>query len=231
MVDCCLRTDGLGYQVFNVANDGHSVALPTAELAARGLEPMPAYPDAEREAFRTAALDGRRDKELWVFAYGSLIWKPAFEFDDRRPCLLHGWHRSFCLNLNGWRATPDQPGLMLALDRGGSCTAMTLMPDPADWRAELALIWRREMLTGAYRPRWIKLKTDVGPIWGIAFVINPHHDRYIGRQPDETVVHLLRTGRGVLGSCREYLDNTVGDLHALGIRDRRLESLQRAVAS
>ena len=62
-------------------------------------------------------------------------------------------------------------------------------------------------------------------------MINPHHERYIGRQPDETVVHLLRTGRGVLGSCREYLDNTVGDLHALGIRDRRLESLQRAVAS
>ena len=168
---------------------------------------------------------------VYLFAYGSLIWNPCVEVDERHTCRLYGYHRDFCLKLDHGRGTPDTPGLMLALAPGGSCRGVALRVPGDNLERELTLVWRREMLTGAYRPRWIKLKTDAGPIWGIAFVINPHHDRYIGRQPDETVVHLLRTGRGVLGSCREYLDNTVGDLHALGIRDRRLESLQRAVAS
>ncbi|WP_251977089.1 gamma-glutamylcyclotransferase [Salinicola avicenniae] len=177
----------------------------------------------------TAPPGARHLDGVYLFAYGSLIWNPCVEVAERHTCRLFGFHRDFCLKLDHGRGTPETPGLMLALAPGGSCHGVALRVPGEHLERELTLVWRREMLTGAYRPRWVKLKTDVGPIWGIAFVINPQHDRYIGRQSDDVVIQLLRTGRGVLGSCREYLDNTVGDLHSLGIRDRRLEWLQRAV--
>lgn len=177
----------------------------------------------------TAPPGARHVDGVYLFAYGSLIWNPCVEVVERHTARLYGYHRDFCLKLEHGRGTPQTPGLMLALAPGGSCHGVALRVPGENIERELTLVWRREMLTGAYRPCWVKLRTDVGPIWGIAFVINPHHERYIGRQADETVIHLLSTGRGVLGSCREYLDNTVDDLHTLGIRDRRLEALQRAV--
>lgn len=177
----------------------------------------------------SAPTEARDVDGVYLFAYGSLIWNPCVEVGERHTCRLYGYHRDFCLKLDHGRGTPETPGLMLALAPGGSCQGVAIRIPACHLKRELMLVWRREMLTGAYRPRWVKLASDVGPVWSIAFVINPVHDRYIGRQPDETVIELLRTGRGVLGSCREYLDNTVQDLHSLGIRDRRLEALQRSV--
>lgn len=185
--------------------------------------------DSIRHMLETAPTEVGEIDGVYLFAYGSLIWNPCVEVAERHTCRLYGFHRDFCLKLDHGRGTPQTPGLMLALAPGGSCHGVAIRVPAEHLERELMLVWRREMLTGAYRPKWVKLRTDVGALWGIAFVINPHHERYIGRQPNETVVHLLRTGRGVLGSCREYLDNTVGDLHSLGIRDRRLEWLQRAV--
>lgn len=182
-----------------------------------------------RQMLASAPPGARHVDGVYLFAYGSLIWNPCVEVAERHTCRLYGYHRDFCLKLEHGRGTPQTPGLMLALAPGGSCHGVALRVPAQHLERELTLVWRREMLTGAYRPRWVKLQSDIGPIWSIAFVINPQHDRYIGRQSDETVIHLLRTGRGVLGSCREYLDNTVSDLHMLGIRDRRLEALQRKV--
>ncbi|WP_353979786.1 gamma-glutamylcyclotransferase [Salinicola endophyticus] len=190
----------------------------------------PAALDASVREMLASVPEPARDLDgVYLFAYGSLIWNPCVEVAERHTCRLYGYHRDFCLKLEHGRGTPESPGLMLALAPGGSCRGVALRVPAANLERELTLVWRREMLTGAYQPRWVRLSSDIGPLWGIAFVINPAHDRYIGRQPDEAVIQLLRTGRGVLGSCREYLDNTVGDLHALGIRDHRLERLQRAV--
>ncbi|WP_110686298.1 gamma-glutamylcyclotransferase [Salinicola aestuarinus] len=199
-----------------------------------------AYPDVEmlseaaleasiQQMLETMPAAAQETDGVYLFAYGSLIWNPCVEVAERHTCRLYGYHRDFCLKLEHGRGTPDLPGLMLALAPGGSSQGVALRVPARDLKRELLLVWRREMLTGAYRPRWVRLVSDAGPLWSIAFVVNPHGERYIGRQPDETVIELLSTGRGVLGSCREYLDNTVGDLSALGIRDKRLESLQRAV--
>ncbi|WP_110666853.1 gamma-glutamylcyclotransferase [Salinicola halophilus] len=199
-----------------------------------------AYPDVElvseaalaqsiRHILETMPSEAHETDGVYLFAYGSLIWNPCVEVAERHTCRLYGYHRDFCLKLEHGRGTPDYPGLMLALAPGGSSQGVALRVPARDLERELLLVWRREMLTGAYRPRWVRLVSDAGPLWSVAFVVNPQGERYIGRQSDETVIELLSTGRGVLGSCREYLDNTVGDLAALGIRDKRLESLQRAV--
>ncbi|WP_372097351.1 gamma-glutamylcyclotransferase [Tistrella mobilis] len=160
-----------------------------------------------------------------LFGYGSLMWNPCVAITERRRARVVGLHRSFCLWMPFGRGTPDQPGLMLALDRGGSCTAMTLMPDPADWRAELALIWRREMLTASYLPRWVSAQTPDGPVPALTFVINPAHERYAGRLTEDQTARIIAHATGELGSSADYLRACVGALDAAGIHDRRMVAL------
>ncbi|WP_081803404.1 gamma-glutamylcyclotransferase [Halotalea alkalilenta] len=189
--------------------------------------------DALRDSIR--AMLERRPEEargvdgVFLFAYGSLIWNPCVEVVEHRTSRLYGYHRDFRLKLTHGRGSEQWPGLMLALVPGGSCRGMAIRVPEAGIEHELLLVWRREMLTGAYQPRWVRLVTEQGPTWAIAFVGNPHHPRYIPRLTDAEMVELLSTGRGVLGSCREYLHNTVNDLHRLAIRDQRLERLLLAV--
>lgn len=168
---------------------------------------------------------------VFLFAYGSLIWNPCVEVAEQRTARLYGYHRDFRLKLEHGRGSQETPGLMLALTPGGSCRGVALRLPEANLEEELLLVWRREMLTGAYQPRWVKLATHAGTVPAIAFVANPQHDRYLARQDDATTIELLSTGGGVLGSCAEYLHNTVNDLRALGIHDTRLEFLHRAVCA
>ena len=102
--------------------------------------------------------------DIWLFGYGSLMWNPALHFAERIPGSVHGWHRRFCIWLHMGRGTPDNPGLMLALDRGGSCHGALFRIPAKDARNELLLAWRREMFTGAYRSRWVMAETGSGPV-------------------------------------------------------------------
>lgn len=166
---------------------------------------------------------------VFVFAYGSLIWNPCVEVAERRAARLYGYHRDFRLHMPYGRGSPEAPGLMLALAGGGSCHGVALRVPAAGLRDELLLVWRREMLTGVYRPRWVDLATPEGRVPAIAFVANTGHKRYLPRQDDATTIARLCTGCGELGSCADYLDRTVQDLRAWGIHDRRLEHLWHAV--
>ena len=194
--------------------------------------------DDEKAEFADRLLAENAGQPFWVFAYGSLIWKPAFEFDDRRPCLLHGWHRSFCLNLNGWRATPDQPGLMLALDRGGACNGVAFrMPEDDPHTRMVRLIEReggfREMIPWV---RWVTLRSGGESFRGLAFYCTPPADQQhqgegrLIRLPLEEQVHRLARAVGHAGSCAEYLFNTVSHLEELGIHDSYMWRLQALVA-
>ncbi len=162
---------------------------------------------------------------LWLFAYGSLLWNPCIHVAERRTGTIYGFHRDFCLKLIFGRGSPHAPGLMLALAPGGSCQGVALRVAESDLDTELLLVWRREMLTGVYRPRWVRLHTDAGTVPVVAFVVNRDHERYAGRLPEDELLHLMDTGYGVLGSCAEYLGNTVGHLDQLGIRDGHLHDL------
>jgi glutathione-specific gamma-glutamylcyclotransferase len=166
---------------------------------------------------------------VWVFAYGSLIWNPAFHFTDRVVGRVFGFHRRFCLWTHLGRGCPERPGLVLGLERGGSCrgVAYHIAPDAA--LEELDIVWRREMISDAYVPRWVDVRTPMATLKAITFTINHAHERYARDLSDEEAAAAIAGARGFLGACADYLINTVDHLAELGIHDRPLERLRDRV--
>ena len=202
-----------------------------ADIRAR---PVPGYTirtDAELEASLDAALAGHAGGDLWLFGYGSLMWNPAILSEEERPATVRGWHRRFCLWLTRGRGTPESRGLMLALDRGGTCRGIAFRIAAERVRDELLLVWRREMLSGAYLARWVTIAFPEGSVAALTFVVNRDHPRYAGALPEAATAERIATAAGELGSCRDYFDRTVDALHALGIRDAALERVARALGA
>jgi glutathione-specific gamma-glutamylcyclotransferase len=170
-------------------------------------------------------------EDLWIFGYGSLIWNPAFHFEESRCALLRGWHRRFCLKLFIGRGTPETPGLMLALDKGGACRGVAFRISAGKVKEELGLIWQREMYGGAYNARWVKLAEGGQQMRAVTFVINPSHPRYIKELTIEETARLIASGQGDLGSCREYFDNTVAHLRKMGVKDAALARIAASLPS
>lgn len=170
---------------------------------------------------------------LWLFAYGSLIWKPEIEHVDERVAVLRGWHRSFCISQTRWRGTPDRPGLMMGIDRGGTCRGVAFRLPDADPREQLEKLFRREMTIkpATYMPRWLRLKTADGEISGLGFTVNRNGRAYAGRFHETEVSRVLATACGHWGSGADYLYNTVAGLESRGIHDRHLWRLQELVAA
>ena len=169
--------------------------------------------------------------DVWLFGYGSLMWNPALEYAERRPGKVLGWHRRYCLWLHMGRGTPENPGLMLALDRGGSCHGALFRIPAAQARDELLLPWRRELFTGAYRSRWVMADTEHGPVRAATFIVNRDYPRYAGRLPDEEIARRVATASGPLGSNRSYFEQTLESLQQLGRRDRTMERLRALLPS
>ena len=189
--------------------------------------------DEERAASLDATLAVRPDagEGVWLFAYGSLIWNPALHFDQRRLARVHGWHRSFCLSTKAGRGTPDKPGLVLGLDRGGACTGAAFHVPEALTKDELSLLWRREMLSGSYRPRWVRVRGADGTPFGhaITFTIRRDGEHYAGCLSRDDIVRRLASACGALGSSADYLFHTRDGLRSLGIVDTGIEDLARRV--
>lgn len=213
----------------------------TAELVAlvERLEPDPGPPPGEREqtpeemaAMAHDVLSRKGEGALWLFAYGSLIWKPDFEHLDTLPAIARGWHRSFCLTLTRWRGTREVPALMMALDRGGSCTGLAYRLQDTDHHGQILRLLERE--TDSNPPtnvaRWINVETPAGPLQALAFVASPAGPNYAGRLPHSDVARTLARAAGHWGSAAQYLYNTVTKLEESGIRDRNLWTLQALVA-
>jgi cation transport protein ChaC len=206
--------------------DGSMLARVRANL----LPGMTMRSDAEIEASLDTTLATHDPaQDIWLFAYGSLIWNPAIHTIGHRPALLRGWHRRFCFWLRMGRGSPEQPGLMLGLVGGGACQGIAWRIAAAEARNELLLVWRREMFGRAYLARWVNLATKDGTIRAVTFVANTEHDGYVATLNDEAVASYLATASGALGTCRDYLHQTVAHLHALHLHDRRLERLERLV--
>lgn len=213
----------------------------TAELvasAARMVEDAGPSPgavyltDADYDAIVRDMLAQAPTGDLWLFGYGSLLWKPSFEYAERRMATVQGWHRSFCLKIARFRATRDQNGLMMVLDRGGQCQGMILRIPAHEAATVLHGLFRRELVVNppATPPRWLMAHTVDGPARALGFVIDRRSPFYAGRLPLEQVADVLAKAAGHWGSCAEYLQNTVAHLEELGIRDRNLWRLQALVA-
>lgn len=197
-------------------------------IAQAGLE-IHVLTEAELQASLDQTLQQNPGSEVWLFAYGSLIWNPVVDFVERQVGTIHGFHRRFCLWTALGRGTPDNPGLVLGLDRGGSCRGIVYQIAPELVQTELPLVWRREMVTGAYIPRWVKVTSGQRTLYAIAFIMNRCHDSYVGNVEQDVIIKHLATACGSLGSSAEYLHQTINSLAEAGIYDRGLLLLQKQV--
>ncbi|MEO1404486.1 MAG: gamma-glutamylcyclotransferase [Cyanobacteria bacterium J06635_1] len=159
---------------------------------------------------------------VWIFAYGSLIWNPILQYGARRKGTIYGWHRCFCMRTPAGRGTPACPGLTLALERGGSCCGIAYCIATDHISTELLLLWQREMIVGSYIPRWVKVWTDGQTVDAIAFTINPQHPLYAPKLSIIEMAASISRAQGALGSCTEYLLQTIAGLANNGITDRGL---------
>jgi cation transport protein ChaC len=166
---------------------------------------------------------------LWVFGYGSLIWKPELSFDMRRPARVHGYHRRLCLWSRINRGTPQCPGLVAGLDRGGSCTGVVYRVAAMAVRSQFSQLWQREMMTNSYAPRHLECRLDDGSlVSAVAFVVRRDAPNYAGRLDEGQILDVFARGSyGRYGTSLEYLVNTICALRSHGIVDPHLERLAR----
>lgn len=183
--------------------------------------------DEAREATRATLLAGR-STDLWLFAYGSLMWDPAVHIVEIRMATLQGFHRSFCLKSKIGRGSAERPALMAALDRGGTCKGLAFRIPGEHVDRETEILWMREMVAGSYVPTFVPIETPQGNLEALTFEINRHSDRYVQLDLDETA-RLIATGRGFRGTSLEYLENVAERLDLLGFSDPAINDLRRRV--
>ena len=167
---------------------------------------------------------------LWVFAYGSLMWNPDFDYDRSVSALLRGYHRRFCVYSHRYRGTPERPGLVLGLDRGGACRGIVFRIPPSAVSRALEELWEREMRGGVYTAKSVPVETAEGRVLALAFVARHDHVNYAGRLTEHQTAELILQGVGGRGPCCDYLANTVDHLTKLGIQNSPLHGLDRLVA-
>ena len=187
--------------------------------------------EEERAASLRCIMQTRPVGDVWLFGYGSLIWNPTIYNTERRVARIEGWHRSFCLSTRAGRGSIENPGLVLGLEPGGDCVGVALRIEEASAITELTLLWRREMLTGAYIPHWVDLWDEQNERFGIglAFTVNPAGDHYVGDLTEAETVRRLATAAGSLGSSADYLFRTVDGLRLCGVEDAALDRLASEV--
>jgi len=183
--------------------------------------------DEAREATRSALLGGHAG-DLWIFAYGSLMWDPAIHIVEIRTGALQGFQRRFCLKSHIGRGSADKPALMAGLEAGGSCQGLALRLPAEAVDRETEILWMREMIAGTYVPTMVPVETPQGPVQAVTFVMNQKSDRYVRLDFEETA-RIIATGRGVRGTCLEYLENLAERLDLLGLHDPDITTLRTRV--
>lgn len=184
-------------------------------------------PDQEREATRHAML-GQHDPhdDIWVFAYGSLMWDPGIHFAEVRLARVEGYQRRFGYRITAGRGSLECPALMLTLaPLPGNCTGLVFRVPANLVEAETTMLWRREMVRGGYAPQWRNLTTPQGDIKALIFAANCAHPEYVGELPLGETATVVATACGPLGSNRAYLESLANQLVALEIEDAYVAQL------
>lgn len=164
--------------------------------------------------------------EFWVFGYGSLIWRPGFLFQERVRARLAGYRRSLCVYSFSHRGTPQEPGLVFGLDRGGSCIGMAFRVANADREAVLSYLRERELVTHVYREVVLPIRlADGRSVRALAYVVDRSHAQYAGSLDVHHAARLVRRSHGRSGPNTEYVKNALAEIEGLGLRDRWLEEV------
>lgn len=169
----------------------------------------------------TAANGGERD--LLLFAYGSLIWRPDFNFVASYAARVQGHHRALRMRSRTNRGSREQPGLVLALLSGGSCRGLVFRVAADEAPGVLETLWEREMPSGVYEPRWLNCTTAGGTLRALAFTLSRQSPSWTGQIADADLLHIFRHAKGRYGTTLDYLQRTVQGLREHGIRDAELE--------
>jgi cation transport protein ChaC len=157
---------------------------------------------------------------LWVFGYGSLMWRPGFAYSLRCKATLRGWRRSLCIYSHVYRGTPERPGLVLGLDRGGSCHGVAFRVEEALREGAIRYLREREQPTAVYVERTVPVTLETGErVRALAFVADRLHPQYAGRQTREAMLERIRAGRGKTGDNASYVTETYDHLLTIGVRD------------
>ncbi|MFD1745134.1 gamma-glutamylcyclotransferase [Rhizobium helianthi] len=168
--------------------------------------------------------------EFWVFGYGSLMWNPGFAFQERVAARTFGYRRSLCVRSHVHRGTPECPGLVLGLDRGGSCRGVAFRVSSDDWTGVLDYLRERELVTNVYLERHLPLLLDDGRrLKAVGYVVDREHEQYAGALDTDEAAVIVLTANGKSGPNDAYVVNTVAHLKELGIRDLWLESVEAKV--
>ena len=166
--------------------------------------------------------------DLWVFGYGSLMWRPGFEFIEQIPARLIGEHRALCVYSFDHRGTPEKPGLVLGLDRGGACRGIAFRVRADLRHATLEYLRGREQTTHVYREVTRSVWLDNAArdrVSALAYVVDRGHVQYAGRLTMSEQLHYVRQGHGRSGANRDYVLSTVKSIEAQGFRDPQLHQL------
>ncbi len=205
------------------------MAATLAWLEDAGIDTSDCFSEEVREANRIAALADRRDTDLWVFAYGSLMWDPGFYFAEVRRARVPGHSRQFILKDDfGGRGTEESPGVQAALDVGGNCDGLAFRVARDVLEEESAMIWRREYIAPAYHPVFLRAEISDGDIEVLAFLADHDAEPIRGDLTWDEKVSYLANGEGLFGSSFEYIENIVERLEQLGIEDAHLRDLYEA---
>ncbi|HTP60653.1 MAG TPA: gamma-glutamylcyclotransferase [Burkholderiales bacterium] len=177
-------------------------------------------------------LEGKPRGDLWVFGYGSLMWSPGFRASRKSVALARGYHRAMCILSHRYRGTPDKPGLVMGLCRGGSCWGMAFRVPVERVRHVLALLWKREMLNKVYKPTLIPVVVAPGRrIRALAFIADTTHRQFVGELGLRDRARLIAQGIGERGHCVDYIRNTLEHMLALGLEDPHLSRLLDAASN
>jgi cation transport protein ChaC len=163
---------------------------------------------------------------MWVFGYGSLIWRPGFDFSARRRAVVTGWRRRLCIYSHHYRGTPDRPGLVLGLDEGGECAGVAYRVDAGLRDETIKYLRDRELVTNVYIEREVRATFESGEsVKALAYVADREHGQYAAPMERERLLALVMQGVGRFGDNAEYVLNTRDHLHELGIPDPELDWL------
>jgi cation transport protein ChaC len=207
---------------------------PPRPVAAHGgfAPPATAKPLSSSEllaSLREALTPWKTGSPFWIFAYGSLMWNPNFAWDARHVATVRGYHRSFRVWSRINRGTPENPGLVLTLECGGSCRGLIYRIAPDRVQEEMHGIWKREMSYGSYRPKWLNCLVGDEAIRALVFTVNRGCSGYSGALPVDVMVNAIASAQGRYGPAHDYLFKTTETLKEHGIRDTRVEQLAHLV--
>lgn len=167
------------------------------------------------------------DGDLWVFGYGSLMWRPGFEFVEDAPARVYGFRRALCLWSIEYRGTPEKPGLVFGLAAGGSCQGRAFRVQRCNRETVLRYLWQREMIRRAYVPTLLSLHIG-GDKWpGLAFVVDTGHPQFVDRLSDEHVASIIDRSRGRGGANRDYFLDSLEHMEQMGVCTKRYRNIRR----